>query len=844
MQVLNLLRGALREARGSKGRTLFLGACIALGVAAVTGVASLVEAVEAGVRAKSRELLAADLRVRSRRPLSEELEPRFAELLPGWQRADLQELATMVAAFEEDAAGSRLCELKSIRGGYPLRGELVTDPPGLRPGELEPDEAIVAPELLDALDLSVGDALRIGGERFEIVGTVSDEPDRLDFALTIGPRIFTSLEGLERTALIGFGSRVRYAALFADAGDPTKPELERLERILEDGPGSESVGVDIHTDAQPRVRRSLDQLERYLGLAALISLVLGGTGVAELVRVSLAERIRGVAVLRTMGWRSREVAALLATHAAGLACIAGLVGAVLGAAIPYIARTIAPDLVPPEVPLPAPWMPAARGILLGVGVALFFAILPLTAIWRVSPALVLRAEAAPLPVPRMVRISAVTLLVGALLAAAWIQADDLELALGFTGGMAGTALILFLGARLAIRAVASLPRERLAPTVRNGLASLARPGQGTVGGIVALGLGVLAIATIALVEDALADELGGAIPEDAPSTFYTDIQPDQWPGVRERIEASGASSLDSVPVVMARLSGVEGVSVQELMEGRGARGGRRGRRWVLTREQRLTWWDELPPGNELVAGELWADPEAVEVSLEEGFAEDLGVGLGSELEFDLQGVRVAFVVTSLRKVDWSSFRINFFIAVEPGALEDAPGFRLAAANIPPDVEPQLSATITREYPNVTALPVRPILEKVRGVLARLGTGVSLLGGFTVAAGLVVLAGSAAASAGRRRREAALLKVLGLTRRGVASLLAVEYALLGVVAGTIGGTAAVFGSWGFIEYLGLSAPLAWGALPVCAGVAGALSAAAGLGANGRALRVKPVESLRG
>lgn len=843
MNVVALLRGAMREARGSRGRTFFLGACIALGVAAVTGVAALVDAVEAGVRAKSRELLASDLRVRSRRPITDDLNARLGELMPGWDRADVRELATMVAPFDDDGAGSRLCELKAIAGDYPLRGQLVTTPPGLRPGALQVDEAIVAPELLETLQLEVGDSLRIGGERFVVVGTVSDEPDRLDFALTLGPRVFLSREGLARTALVGFGSRVRYAALLAGPGDPTKAQLEDLERTLEDGPGGEYFGVDIHTDAQPRVRRALDRLERYLGLAALVSLVLGGTGVAQLVRVSLAERVRSVAVLRTLGWRSREVAALFATHSAALACVAGIVGAAAGAAIPHLGRAIAPDLLPPDVPLPAPWLPAARGVLLGVGVAVFFAVVPLTAIWRVAPALVLRAEAAPLPIPRLVRGAAVGLLLVALVASAWFQARSLELALGFTGGLAATALVLYFGARLAVWVVGSFPRERLAPTLRHGLAALARPGQGTVGGIVALGLGVLAIATIALVERALSDELGGAIPEDAPTIFFTDVQPDQWPGVRDKLAEYGAISVNSVPVVMARLSEVAGVTVDDLLQERGR--GRRGRSWVLTREQRLTWQEELPEGNELVAGTLWSDPENVEVSLEEGFAEDLGVTLGDELVFDVQGVPMSFVVTSLRAVDWSTFQINFFLVVEPGTMDDAPGFRLAAANLAPEAEVALSAAITREFPNVTALPVRPILEKVREVLARLGSGVKMLGGFTVAAGLVVLAGSAAASAGRRRREAALLKVLGLTRRGVASLLVVEYALLGLVAGTIGGGGAVLGSWVFVEQtLELSSDIAWGALPICTGVAALLAATAGLAANGRALTVKPIEGLRG
>jgi putative ABC transport system permease protein len=293
---------------------------------------------------------------------------------------------------------------------------------------------------------------------------------------------------------------------------------------------------------------------------------------------------------------------------------------------------------------------------------------------------------------------------------------------------------------------------------------------------------------------------------------------------------------------MARLSGIDGESVDALADD----GGRRRSRWVLTREQRLTWRADLPAGNELVQGALWSDPARAEVSVEEGFAEDLGVGLGSTLDFDVQGVPVELVVTSLRAVDWASFAINFFLVVEPGVLEEAPHQVLAAARLePPEAELDLQNRVAEEFPNVTLLRVRPILEKLAGVLDRAAFGVRALGAFTVLTGLVILAGAVGATALRRAREAALLKTLGVTRGGVTRLFAAEYALIGLIAGAIGAAGALALAFAFLEHvLELDAQVPLAAVPLAALAAAALAAASGLAASVKALRARPLETLRG
>jgi putative ABC transport system permease protein len=319
------------------------------------------------------------------------------------------------------------------------------------------------------------------------------------------------------------------------------------------------------------------------------------------------------------------------------------------------------------------------------------------------------------------------------------------------------------------------------------------------------------------------------------------VQPDQWADARELLQEHGATAISSVPVVTARLAAIDGRPVDELAAERGE--GRRGS-WTLTREQRLTWLDALPGDNVIVEGSLWSVPERDEVSLEADFARDLGVDLGSTLTFDVQGIEVELLVTSLRRVEWRSFGINFFLVVEPGVLEEAPHFRLAAARLPEGSEQALQDRLAAQFPNVTLLRVRPILDRVFDLLGRAARGLRVLGGFTIAAGLAILAGAVAAGHLRRAREAALLKTLGVPRRHVALLFAIEHALVGLVAGAIGAGSAVLASRIFLQRaLELAPETPWATPLFLLGGGALLACLAGLAASARALASPPLRTLQ-
>ncbi len=846
----------LRESRGALGRFTFFVACLAVGVAAVVAVAGLAAGLDSGIRSEARQLLAADLSIESRRALPEGFDLR--PLLPAGSRtAAVREMVTVVAALPQDGkpGRSQLVELKAVERGYPFYGQLALTPPKPLTELLAPDAAVVAPELIGALGLSRGGSgepllFRIGTADFRITGEVAAEPDRVGIGTAFGPRVFLSMAGLERAGLVAKGSRVSYKMLIALPAGLPADRLEKVaERLRAALPATEAYRVETFRQAQPQLRRSFAQVGRFLGLVALLSLFVGGIGVAQSVRAWLAGRLDAIAILKCLGLRPREVLALYLGQTALLGLVGSLIGILLGAGIQAAIPHLFADLIPAA--LIKPWQPGAllRGLGLGVGVALLFSLPPLAGLLRVPPSRVLRRDAEPLPVHRATAGFAFVALAAGLLALTFAQTESLLLSAQFVGALMLATAILAAAATLLAKSIGRLPRFS-SIALRHGLGSLARPGAATVGAIVALGLGVITVLTMSLVERRISHELSRELPSNAPSAFLVDIQPDQWQGVRALLTNARAESIESVPVVMARIRSIDGKPVDRIAAERKKRQEEnedreeRGRRWALTREQRLTYLDNLPADNVIVAGKLWSDPGKGEVSLEQSFAEDLGVGLGSKLGFDIQGVPIELVVTSLRTVDWSTFGINFYLVVEPGILEQAPQQRVATARLATGSEQHVQDLLAASYPNVTFLRIREILGKILGVLQRIGLGVRFLGGFTVLSGIAILAGAISAGSVRRGREVALLKTLGMTRRQVATAFAVEYALIGGVAGLLGAVTGAALSWGVITR-GFELP--WEPEParlVLAIVLSiALSVIAGLAASVRALERRPIEVLR-
>jgi len=846
------LRYSLWEFRGSLGRVWVWLVCLSVGVGAVVSVAGLASSVDGAIRGEARKLLAADLVVRSRVPLPERAFEAIDQL-PGAVHAEVRELAAMTGRLSprppgEEGASSLLVELKAVSGGYPFYGDLTVEPPlaaGRTPAEaLGDDSALVASEVLSRLGLEVGDELRLGRQTLRIAGALLGEPDRLPVGLSVGPRVIVSLAAQEAAGVLPFAGFGGYRVLVRLPDENSPDALEGKAEAIRDVLGNDAtVRVETYVDAQPGIRRDLERMERYLGLVALLSLLVGGVGVAQGVRAWLLQRLDALAILKCLGARPRDLMRAYLVQAVLLGCGAGVVGGALGLLSIQLVPAILGGALPAEAI--SVWQPLAfaRGILLGAFVSTAFSAPALLVVLRAPPARVFRRTAEPLPGSRAAALISLAAVAAGVAGSAALQAGSLWLALQFLGGLAAGVAGLCLAAlavRIAAGRLASLCR---AYWLRHGISALARPDSGTLSATVALGLGLMVLLAMVVVQGHLRDQLESGLPAEAPSVFLLGVSSEEWSRLDSLLAREGASGVQSAPVVMARIRMIDGERVERRIDG--------GNRWALTRQLRLTYLDEVPADNvfvdapEPVAGRSpWFDPAVAEVSVEEEFAETIGVGVGSVIGLEVGGRDLEITVTSLRRVDWEGFGINFFLVVEPGVLDWAPQTRIAAARLPSEREQQIQDEVVRAHPGIAVLRIRELLQKVVDLIENLQLGVRVLGSFTVGAALLTLAGAVAAGSSRRGREVALLKTIGSTRLDVLRAFAAEYALIGLSASIVAaflGTAAAW--WLVVRELELEWSFrVWSVLGALA-AGGLLSLGTGILASTRSLRRPPIDSLR-
>ncbi|OGK78137.1 MAG: hypothetical protein A2050_16460 [Candidatus Rokubacteria bacterium GWA2_73_35] len=839
------LRMAWRQTRGAWRHFVGFGACVALGVAALVAVGALAVSLDGALTREARTLLGGDVELRAARPLGADAAAALARLgAAGARTTTLRELIGMARS----PAGRTLpVEVKAVEPAYPLYGRVETRPAAPLASLLAPrggaDGAVVEPALLERLGLRPGDRLALGAATLAITGVLVREPDRPASLVHLGPRVLVAADALARTGLVQPGSRVRYRALVRlPEGLAAGAAGDALARAVAD-PG---VRVTTFDAAQPGLRRFFGSLATYLGLVGLASLLVGGIGVAAAVTTFVRRQLTTIAVLKVLGADGRTLLAIYLLQTQALGVLASLAGAALGAASqPLLVRALAP-IAP--VALEArldPWT-LARGVALGALTALLCALLPLTEVRAVPPSLVLRrdVEAAGWRARRP-WLAALPVAAGLAALAVW-QAGSPGLGAIFVGA----ALAALGGLALVGRGLVVLGRR--APRVRGlawrqGLAGLGRPGGHTARVVTALGLAVMLLVAVAQLEAALARQLALEEKRSAPSLFFVDVQGDQREALGRLLAAAGGGTLPApTPVVRARLAALDGAPVtRELIARRRAEAP--DRVWYLTREYVLTWAAEAPGANALTRGRWWTAAEAAarpRVSLEEDAARWLGVGVGGTLTFDVQGVPVTAEVMSLRRVDWQSLAPNFFAILSPGALDGAPATWVATARVPASAEAGLQDRVAAAFPNVTAIPVREVLERAAALLAQIAFAVRWMAAFSLATGLVVVAGALAATRSERVYESVILKTLGATRGAVARAFAAEYACLGAAAGAGGTLLAVVLAWVVLRFV-LHVPWVLEPATLALGVAAPTGVALGVGflATFRLLGRKPLAVLR-
>jgi putative ABC transport system permease protein len=825
------LRLARRELRsGLTGFTVFL-ACLALGVGSIAAVGHLAESVDRGLAREAKAILGGDLEV-SRTHLG--LTPEQADLLAGLGAVSHTVRARAMALSL--AGGHALVELKAVDGAWPLYGR-----PTLAPA-LPLTEALAKQDgvfgvlaeqnLLDRLDLKVGDALKLGEAAYQVRAVLVREPDRVGGGFSLGPRLLMSLDGLAASGLDRPGALLRHSwGLRLPAGADAKATAKGLEASL----GPEGFRVREYDADSTRVGRFAGNLAMYLTLAGLATLLVGGIGVAGAVRTFLAGKSQAIAAMKSLGASRRQVFAVCLLQVGALA----LAGSLLGLAGGLAASLGLGPLLGSRLDLPLEpglhLLPLLTALGFGLLTALAFALPPLSAAAGVSPARLFRgyAEATPPRPTRRARL-ATGLLYLALAGLIVATARSRSVALGFVGGTAACALAFHFLARL-VRALAARCPRLHDPRLRQAVAGLHRPGASTGSVLPALGLGLTVLAAVGLTDGNIQDQVRRRTPEVAPSYFFLDVPRQDMDRFREVVlGVPGVSRLEAQPSLRGRIMELNGkLARAENVAERS--------RWALRSDRAMTFAREKPADVDLVAGEWWppdyAGPPLVcfDVELADGF----GLKVGDSLTVSILGRPVTARIACLRRIDWLTLALNQTLIFAPGVLEDTPYSYLATAYAAPQAEKAVFAAVSRAFPGVAIVFLREVLAEITAYIGRIGLAFRSVAGVALTAGLLVLAEALRANLEARRREAVVFKVLGATRRDILAALALEFALQGGIAALAAAGLGAAASWAFIHYaveaafvflplplltvlgLGLAATLALGLL----GVRSALSRSA-------------------
>jgi putative ABC transport system permease protein len=854
-----------RETRASRRRLILLTSAIGIGVGALVAINGFTENLADAVEREARALLGADISIISRRPFSSNVEGLIDSLtqhaaglagcdtspcaLPAYRRiARTTEFDAM--AFVPRTTGTRLVQVSALEGPFPYYGTVETDPAEAWDSAQAGRSAIVDPTLLSALDARIGDTLALGEARFRVTGTIIHIPGDVGIQSVLGPRVFIPRKYLEETKLLGFGARVRYEAFLK-----LEPGMDADEIASEYRSQLRTERVRIRTVQSERrqLDRTLTQFGRFLGLVALMALLLGGLGVASAVHVFVKQKRESIAVLRCLGATAGTVFRTYLSQALAIGLVGSLLGVGLGITVQLLLPTVLRDVLPVDVDVSPSAKAIVLGVTTGVWVASIFALLPLLKVRHISPLGALREPfetGLRTPRDRYRWLARAGLGISVVLLAI-IQAGNWLQGLAFAAAV-GVGLTVLWGAAVGLtKAVRRWLPARSPYLLRQGLANLFRPANQTVAVILALGFGVFLLSTLFLVQQNFLRQLRFDSVEQRPNLLIFDVQPDQLEPLQDEIRTAGLPLVQAVPLVPMRIASVNGEPVLRATTGQEEGDSVASATWAHRREYRSTYRDTLVDSERLVAGDWWSEDleleadEAVPVSMEADVAEVLEVGVGDEIVRYAQGISVPSTITSIREVDWAQFQPNFFAVFAPGALEEAPQMFVTQTRADdPIARGTFQRRLAERFPNVSSIDLMAVQQALDRIIGRVVAAVRFVAAFSLITGIIVLVGALATSRFQRLREGVLLKTLGATRRQIVRIVLAEYAVLGLLAAAVAIVLSIAAGWGLVTFVfetSFAVPMG----PLAALAAGMAVLTMGVGVwNSRAIfRATPLQVLR-
>ena len=765
-----------RDWRG--GELTILAIALIIAVTSITAVGFFTDRIERGLKMQSAELIAGDLVISSNRADVNDYitDARANDFLV----TTTQQFRSVVFAGER----FQLAEVKAVSEGYPLRGVLRVSDTAFGQDEATTGipaagELWVEARLLQLLKLDIGDRLKLGELSFTVRKIIRYEPDRAGDLFSVAPRVMMNIADLDATGLISTGALVSYRVLIAGDSSRINDYRAAIKNRLQ--AGEQILGVE---EGRPELNTALKSARQFLGLAALISVLLAGVAVATVANRFSTRHLNTSAMMRCLGTSQRTIIRLFTLEMLWLSLLASTVGCLLGALTQVVITELLDKLVLTQLPPPS-FKALILGYATGIVMLIGFALPPLLSLHRVPPLHVLRKDVAKRPASVWTVYLAVAFCMSLLL---YWQIGDLKLVAIVIGGIIATLVTLAAAAFLLIMLLNRL-RARVGVAWRFGLANISRRPGSSVIQIVAFGLGIMVLLLLSTVRSDLLDDWQRSLPNDAPNYFVINVQSDQVDAITDYFTSIGVINTRLYPMVRARLIEVNGVKVDS-----SDYQGERAKRFV-TREFNLSWAKDMQQDNEIVAGSWWSreDDGRPLLSLEAGLAETLNLQLNDVVSFDINGSMIDLTISNLRSVDWDTFKVNFFTVLPPGVLEDRLASWVTSVYLNAEQRQQLGKLV-REFSNVTLIDIETIMQRVRGIIDRVSLAVEFVFLFTLLAGLAVLYAAIQSNQDERRFESAVLRTLGASRKTLMLGLFAEFSLLGALSGLLAGLAATSLAW--------------------------------------------------
>ena len=845
-------RIAWRELRASYAKFLFVILSVAIGVAALTGVRGLSEAFTRTLSTQARSIMAGDLSARLFRQLTPKESQQLDALnMQGVQRTDATELVSMASSANDPVP--LLVSLKAVDpNAYPYYGTVLIEPVGDFHSVLTDNTVIVGPDLLFRLHLHSGDTLKIGKSTLTIAAVVTREPDRMSSTMGLGPRVFITRQALAASGLLQQGSRAGERFLFHLS--PNSPNVEKVRARLE-GILPEAQVAD-YRQANPGLTRGLDQATGILSMICLVAMVLGAIGVAMAMRAHLAQRMDILAVMKSIGARSSDILRIYILQTTLLGLAGGLLGVILGVGVEKLLPHVLGMLLPITVATYIPYKAGFAGLMTGLLTTLLFCLPPLLDIRNVKPSLVFRrmiesedgtgkrswtsAFRAAFKEKRAQSISIVVIVLG-LCGIAAVLSDSWLVARWFTGVLC--AILLFIlgmtaGVLKLLRILLDKTRLSMPSFLRHGLANLYRPGNQSKAVLSALGVGVMLILAVFLMQRSMINDMQMTLGSGVPNVFLIDISSEELPGIQKLLSSQPGvkGGMESLPVISGRLSAIDGIDAESRKEEKHFPR-------HLLQSVLLTWSDKLPAGAKLTAGGWWTGKALNQVAVEADLAKRLHLHLGSSVAFAVNDKTVPAKVAAFFHNDGEHVNARSEFVLSRDALIGMPTVWYGAIHVGPLQVGQAQAALFANFPTVTVINIADVIETIQGVVRQITLVIRFLAGFSILAGAVILASSIASTRYRRIREVVVLKTLGAKRSRIAAIFAVEFIMLGSLAGLVGTLFANLLSSQLLHRMDVTFHGAWYANLLGVFGTALLAVATGWLASFRILGQRPLEVLR-